>query len=74
MEKEATGMNEETKRRIQKLEEDLRGRILKECEEIKKTTNPKREINEYIRNIRWESPELAAFLKKEMLDNLNFDN
>lgn len=60
-------MEKETKRRIETLERDLKKRISQECEHIKKATNPIHEVNIYIKNIQWESPELAAFLKREML-------
>lgn len=59
-------MEKEIKGRIEALERDLKNRIYQECEHIKKAPNPIHEANIYIKNIQWESPELAAFLKREM--------
>ena len=50
--------------RIDKLKEDLETRIKEECEYIQKADNPRRELEHYIKNIRWSEPELAAFIKK----------
>ena len=62
------------KNRIENLEKDLKQRISNECETIKEAANPREELHRYIKNIRWNSPELAAYLEKEMLTILNFDN
>lgn len=62
------------KNRIENLEMDLKRRIASECETIKEADNPREELHRYIKNIRWNSPELAAYLEKEMLTILNFDN
>lgn len=59
-------MEKDIKSRIETLERDLKKRISQECEYIKKAINPMHEMNIYIKNIQWESPELAAFLKREM--------
>lgn len=59
-------MEKDIKRQIEELERDLRKRIFQECDYIKGATNPMHEMNIYIKNIQWESPELAAFLKREM--------
>lgn len=67
-------MEKDIKGRIETLERDLKKRISRECEYIKKATNPMHEVNIYIKNIQWESPELAAFLKREMLAILNLNN
>ncbi len=56
----------QTEERIEILEKDLKNRVVEECESIRKTANPKHEVDTYIRNLRWESPELAAFLEKEI--------
>lgn len=61
-------------RDIEKLKKDIDKRVADECEAIKKAANPRRRVNEYIRNIRWMSPELAAYLKREMSKGLNLDD
>ena len=52
-------------------EEEIRERVKRECEKIKKAENPERALEEYLRNIRWDAPDLATYLKKEMLNILN---
>lgn len=59
---------------IIKLKDDIESRIKAECENLKKASNPREKINEYVRNIRWYSPELAAYVKKQMLQALNLDD
>lgn len=59
---------------IDELEKDINERIRKECEEIRKADNPRETVKEYVRNIRWHSPELAAYLKKTMSVMLNLDD
>ncbi len=54
------------KERIENLQEKIRQYVTDECESIRKAANPRREMHEYIRHIRWTSPELAAYLEKEM--------
>ena len=60
--------------RVDKLKEDLDNRIEQEYQYIKNEANPREEINEYFKNIRWDSPELAAYVKKKMLDILNLND
>lgn len=52
---------------IIKLKDDIENRIKEECEKIKESDNPRGVMNEYVRNIRWYSPELAAYVKRQML-------
>ncbi len=65
---------ETAKGKIVRLEEDLKNRVLEECKSIKKAANPRREVRMYVKNIRWGSPELAAFLEKEMSAIFNSDD
>ncbi len=62
------------KERIEKLKDRIDKCIADECEYIRKAANPKRQINEYVKNVRWNSPELAAYLKKEMSAILDLDD
>lgn len=62
------------KERIENLQKRIRQCVADECEVMRKATNPRQEVHEYIRNIRWTSPELAAYLEKEMSTILNLDN
>lgn len=64
----------EIKERIENLQKKIKQCVADECDTIKKSANPRQEMYEYIRNIRWTSPELAAYLEKEMSAVLNFDN
>ncbi|POP37788.1 hypothetical protein C3R19_13015 [Blautia producta] len=59
---------------IIKLKDDIENRIKEECEKIKESDNPRGVMNEYVRNIRWYSPELAAYVKRQMLLILNLDD
>ena len=65
---------ETKKERIKNFQERITQCITDECEIIRKAANPKREMHEYIKNIRWKSPELAAYLRKEMSAALNLDD
>lgn len=59
---------------ITKLYEDINNRIAEEYERIKKTANPREEVNEYVWNIQWYSPGLAAHVKRQMLFALDLHN
>lgn len=59
---------------IEKFKEDIDNRIGQECEVIRKTDAPKQAIKQYERNIKWEAPELSAYIKKKMLGILNLDD
>ena len=48
--------------------------VEEECKKIKETANPRDEMNRYIKQIRWTSPELAKHLKKRMSNILNLDD
>ena len=61
-------------KRIEKLKTRIDTCRADECEYIRKAANPTRQVNEYVKNIRWNSPELAAYLKKEMSAILNLDD
>ncbi len=65
-------MSREENNPIFKLKNDIEKRVEEECEILKKAANPKKEIREYVRNIRWNSPELANYVRKKMSDV--FDN
>ena len=60
--------------RVENLEHRIKRCVIDECEILRKTANPQKEFEKYIRNIRWNNPELAAYLKKEMSALLNFDD
>ncbi len=53
---------------------DIDKRIENECEIIKTAANPRKEVEKYFRNLRWETPELAVYVKKVMSDVLNLDD
>lgn len=53
---------------------DLEKRVIEECAKLKKEANPKTEMQNYIRQIAWEEPELAAYLQKRMSQILNFND
>lgn len=59
---------------IIRLKDDIENRIREECEKLKESDNPRGAINEYARNIRWYSPDLAAYVRKQMLCTLNLDD
>lgn len=59
---------------IENLQKKIKQCVVDECVNIRKAANPKREMHEYIRNIRWTSPELAAYLEKEMSTVLNLND
>lgn len=60
-------MTKEKMNPIIELKDDIESRIREECERIKESDNPRRVVDEYIRNIGWYSPELACYLKRQML-------
>lgn len=60
--------------RIENLKKRIDQCIKDECETIRKAANPRKEMHEYVRNIRWTSPELAAYLKKTMSGILDLDD
>lgn len=59
---------------IIKLKDDIENRIREECERIKELDDPRRAVNEYTRNIRWYSPELAHYVRRQMLSVLNLND
>lgn len=64
----------EQEKRIRKLKEDIEKRITSECEIIKKAANPRKELTQYIRNIGWTSPEMAALVRKIALNALDLND
>lgn len=46
-------------------------RIREETEKIKKMANPEKEIERYFRHLRWRTPELAMYVRFQMLNILN---
>ena len=48
--------------------------VIAECEKLKKEANPKAEMQNYIRQIAWKKPELAAYLQKRMSQILNLND
>ena len=58
---------------IDLLVNDLEKRVIEECAKLKKEANPKTEMQNYIRQIAWEEPELAAYLQKRMSQIVNFN-
>lgn len=59
---------------IDLLVNDLEKCVIEECAKLKKEANPKTEMQNYIRQIAWEEPELAAYLQKRMSQILNFND
>ncbi len=59
---------------IIKLENDIENRVKEECERIKESENPRGTVREYVRNIRWYSLELAAYIKRKMLSILDLND
>lgn len=53
---------ENVKERITSLYEDIEKRVEQEAEYISQTANPEKTKQEYLKNIRWYSAELAAYL------------
>ena len=49
-------------------------RIREETEKIKTMTNPEKEIERYFRHLRWRTPELALYVRFQMLNILNLDD
>lgn len=56
---------------IIKLKDDIENRVKEECERLRQADNPRKEVKEYVRNISWYSPELAAYLEKQFLTVLD---
>lgn len=46
-------------------------RIREETEKIKTMANPEKEIERYFRHLRWRTPELALYVRFQMLNILN---
>lgn len=46
-------------------------RIREETEKIKTMANPEKEIERYFRHLRWRIPELALYIRFQMLNILN---
>lgn len=46
-------------------------RIREETEKIKTMANPEKEIERYFRHLRWRTPELAMYVRFQMLNILN---
>ena len=46
-------------------------RIREETEKIKTMANPEKEIERYFRHLRWRTPELAMYIRFQMLNILN---
>ena len=46
-------------------------RIREETEKIKTMANPEKEIERYFRHLRWRTPELALYIRFQMLNILN---
>lgn len=49
-------------------------RIREETEKIKTMANPEKEIERYFRHLRWRTPELAMYVRFQMLNILNLDD
>lgn len=62
------------KEHIENLKKRIDQCIMDECEAIRKTANPRKTMHEYVRNIRWTSPELAVYLEKTISETLNLDD
>lgn len=62
------------KERIDKLKTDIDERIQEECRNVENADNPSKEIELYFKHMRWTSPELSAYIKKQMLIILNLNN
>lgn len=50
---------------------DIEKRIREETEKIKTMANPEKEIERYFRHLRWRTPELALYIRFQMLNILN---
>lgn len=50
---------------------DIDKRIREETEKIKTMANPEKEIERYFRHLRWRTPELAMYVRFQMLNILN---
>lgn len=50
---------------------DIDKRIREETEKIKTMANPEKEIERYYRHLRWRTPELAMYVRFQMLNILN---
>lgn len=46
-------------------------RIREETKKIKTMANPEKEIERYFRHLRWRTPELAMYVRFQMLNILN---
>lgn len=46
-------------------------RIREETEKIKTMANPEKEIERYFRHLRWRTPELAMYVRFQMLNIIN---
>ena len=50
---------------------DIEKRIEEEVKKIKTMPNPEKEIERYYRHLRWRTPELAMYVRFQMLNILN---
>ena len=50
---------------------DIEKRIEEEVKKIKTMANPEKEIERYFRHLRWRTPELALYVRFQMLNILN---
>lgn len=50
---------------------DIEKRIEEEVKKIKTMANPEKEIERYFRHLRWRTPELAMYVRFQMLNILN---
>lgn len=50
---------------------DIDKRIEEEVKKIKTMANPEKEIERYFRHLRWRTPELAVYVRFQMLNILN---
>ena len=50
---------------------DIDKRIEEEVKKIKVMANPEKEIERYFRHLRWRTPELAMYVRFQMLNILN---
>lgn len=56
----------ELKYRIEQFQEDMKKRVLEEYSNLREEGFPSEDDQEiFLKNLRWESPELAIFVKKE---------
>lgn len=61
-------MKEELEKRIDKLAADIENRIIQECAELKEFGMSGRVAAIYAKRLRWDKPELAAYVRERMVE------